>query len=416
MRLSSGPRLLVMRDATLPLVTVKSAALGGLLAETEAQNGLSHFMASVWARATLDRPATVLSRAAEDLGASITAFSGRNSVGLNASFLSTHFKEGLALLAEVLTRPAFSAEDVEKVRPEELAQIKARDESLPGRVFRLLASRLYPGGHPYSRDQLGTLESVASFQPGDLKELYARLVCPAQTLIAVAGDVDPGQVRDELEKLLADWRPGGGCATVAIPAPPEPLLNPAVVAENLDRAQTHLALGFQAPGLGAGESPALDVLAAYLSGMSGPLFQELRDQQSLAYTVQAGYDQGLNIGSFRFYIATDPSKVGAAWAGFQDIIRRVRKENINQEELEGAKRYLTGTAKINRQTVSSRTGLALMNSLYGLGLDYEDRHLEDIGKVTVEEVRAAAEKFLDPERGLLAVLGQTPEDFKPAGQ
>jgi zinc protease len=147
------------------------------------------------------------------------------------------------------------------------------------------------------------------------------------------------------------------------------------------------------------------VLAAYLSGMSGPLFRELRDQQSLAYTVQAGYDQGLNIGSFRFYIATDPSKVAAAWSGFQDIIQRVRTENINPEELEGAKRYLTGTAKINRQTVSSRTGLALMNSLYGLGLDYEERHLADIEKVTAEEVRAAAEQFLAPERGLLAILG-----------
>ena len=407
MRLSAGPRLLVMRDATLPLVTVRSAALGGLLAETEAQNGLSHFMASVWARATETRPAPVLARAAEDIGASITAFSGRNSVGLNATFLSDHLEEGLALWAEVLTRPAFAAEDVERMRPEELAQIKARDEHLPGRVLRLLARRLYPGGHPYSRDQLGTLESVASFRPEDLKALYARLICPHQTVLAVAGDVEPDQVRGELEKLLAHWRPGSGCAKVALPGPPEPLDRPEAVAETLDRAQTHVALGFQVPGLGSPEGPALDLLAAYLSGMSGPLFRELRGQQSLAYTVMAGYEPGLNTGAFRFYIATDPSKVGAAWAGIQDIIQRVRTEAINPDDLEGTKRYLTGTAKINRQTVSSRTGLALVNSLYGLGLDYDEEHLAAIEKVTAEEVLAAAGRFLAPERGLLAVLGQT---------
>jgi zinc protease len=146
--------------------------------------------------------------------------------------------------------------------------------------------------------------------------------------------------------------------------------------------------------------------------MSGPLFRELRDQQSLAYTVQAWYEQGLNTGSFRFYIATDPLKVGAAWAGFQDIVQKVRGGTIGPEELEGAKRYLTGTAKISRQTVSSRTGEALMNSLYGLGLDYEERRLADIEKVTAAEVLAAAGRFLAPERGLLAVLGQVPEDFQ----
>jgi len=411
-RLSAGPRLLVMRDATLPLVTVRAAALGGLLAETEAQNGLSHFMASVWAKATETKEAPVLARATEDIGASITSFSGRNSVGLNASFLSTHLKEGLALWAEVLTRPAFAPEDVEKVRPEELAQIKARDEYLPGRLLRLQARHLFPGGHPYSRDQLGTLKSVAAFQPGDLKALYARLVRPDQTILAVAGDVDPDQVREELENLLAGWRPTGAGAAVTIPEPPEPLVDPAPVTETLDRAQTHLALGFQAPGLGAPEGPALDVLAAYLSGMSGPLFRELRDQQSLAYTVQAWYEPGLSTGAFRFYIATDPSKVGAAWAGFQGIIQKVRAETISPEELEGARRYLVGTTKISRQTVSSRTGQALLDSLYGLGLDHGERHLAEIEKVTAEEVRAAAERFLAPDRGLLAVLGLMPEDFK----
>ncbi|MDR2725583.1 MAG: insulinase family protein [Candidatus Adiutrix sp.] len=414
MRLSAGPKLLVMRDATLPLVTARAAALGGILAETEAQNGLSHFMTSVWARATEERTAPALARAAEDIGASITAFSGRNSVGLNASFLSTHFKEGLALWAEVLTRPAFAPEEVEKVRPEILAQIKARDEHLAGRLLRLQARHLYPGGHPYSRDQLGTLKSAAAFQPGDLKDFYTRLVRPDQIILAVAGDVDPDQVRNEMEKLLAGWRPAGTGRAVTIPGPPEPLADPAPVTETLDRAQTHLALGFQVPGLGSPEGPALDVLAAYLSGMSGPLFRELRDQQSLAYTVQALHEPGLSIGAFRFYIATDPSKVGAAWAGFQDIIGKVRAGTINPEELEGAKRYLVGAAKIGRQTVSSRTGQALLNSLYGLGLDHEEKHLAEIEKVTASEVRAAAGRFLAPDRGLLAVLGQMPEDFAPA--
>lgn len=406
MRLESGPRLLLMRDSTLPLVTVRMAAMGGLLAENPEQNGLNNFMTGVWAKATEKKSATVLSRAFEDIGASISAIAGRNSIGLSASFLAAHRDEGFRLFAEVLTSPAFNSEDVERVRPEILAQIKAQDEQLSGRVMRLLARNLYIGGHPYSLDQLGTAETVSKFAPADLKNLYDQLVRPENIIIAVAGDIDPQKVKDALDEALADWKPRGQGVTITPPAPPSPITEATVITEPLNRAQTHIAYGFQAPGLGEADGPALDVLAAYLSGMSGPLFRELRDQKSLAYTVQCGYNPGLNVGSFSFYIATAPQQVDVALEGFNGIIERVRKNPISADELDGAKRYIIGATKIRLQTIPSRTGQAILNSLYGLGLDYEERRLEDIGRVTAEDVRRAAEKYLQPERGVLAILGQ----------
>ena len=414
MRLKSGAKLLVMRDATLPMVTIRAASMGGLLSEKADEEGLSNFMASVWSKATSSKSTTELSRAIEDIGASISAFSGRNSVGLSASFLAGSRDEGFRLFAEVLTSPAFASEDVNKVRPEILAQIKAQDEQLASRTFRLLAQNLYPGGHPYSRNQLGTKESVDKFTPASLKQNYNQLIRPENLTIAVAGDVEPKKVQETLDNILSQWKPENKGLKVAIPKTPKPISELTRIKENLDRAQTHIAFGFQAPALGSPEGPALDVLAAYLSGMSGPLFRELRDQQSLAYTVHSGYNPGLGIGSFSFYIATDPQKVDAALAGFKGIIERTRKEPITPEELEGAKRYLLGTTKIRNQTVASRTGQALFNDLYGLGLDYEDRRLKDISQVTAEQVRAVADKYLNQEHGVLAILGKDSEATKEA--
>ncbi len=408
MRLAAGPRLLVMRDPTLPLVTVRAAAMGGLLAENDQDAGVSNFMTSVWTKATEHKSATELSRAVEDIGASISAFSGRNSVGLSASFLAGSRDEGFRLFAEVLTSPAFSADDVERVRPEILAQIKAQDEQLAGRAFRLLARNLYPGDHPYSRDQLGNADTVAKLTPSDLKKNYDQLVRPDDLIIAVAGDVEPQKVRETLDQILAGWKPKGSALKLGAPKPPLPIEHFTKVAEPLDRAQTHIAYGFQAPGLGSDEGPALDVLSAYLSGMSGPLFRELRDQQSLAYTVHCGYNPGLNVGSFSFYIATDPQKVDAALSGFNDIIQRVRKTPISAEELEGAKRYIIGTTKIRLQTISSRAGQVILNDLYGLGIRYEEERLAAIEKVTAEQVRQAADKYLQPDHGVLTILGRTP--------
>lgn len=405
-RLDSGPLLVVMRDATLPLVTVKAAAMGGLLAEKDQQSGLNNFMTNVWTKATEQQSAPELARSFENIGASIGAASGRNSVGLSASFLASSREEGFRLFIEVLTSPAFSPEDVERVRPEILAQIKAQDEQLGGRVMRLLARNLYPGGHPYSRDLLGTAESVAIITPQDLRALYQGLIRPENLVIAVAGDIEPERIKELLDEALASWKPEGASLKIVAPPAPEAIAKAEKISETLNRAQTHIAYGFQAASLGDGDGPALDVLAAYLSGMSGPLFRELRDQQSLAYTVQAGYNPGLNVGSFAFYIASDPKKVDAALKGFNEIIDRVRHKPISDKELDGAKRYIIGTTKANLQTIGSRTEQAILNSLYNLGLDYDVKRLAAIEKVTAEDVRRVAEKYLQPDRGVMTILGQ----------
>ncbi len=407
--LKAGPRLLIMRDASLGLVTVRAAALGGLLADGPHEAGLSNFMSAVWTKATQDKPAPDLARAFENIGASISAFAGRNSVGLAASFLAGRRDEGFRLFCEVLRSPAFNPEDVDKVRPEIEAQIKAQDEQLSARLMRLLASRLYPDGHPYSRSPLGTLASVSQMDAAALRRVYDRCVRPEELVIAVAGDVEPLKTRQLLEELLDGWQVQGDAKAVTDPPPPPPIEKFTEAIEELERAQTHVAYGFQVPGLGSSEGPALDLLAAYLSGMSGPLFRELRDQQSLAYTVQCGYNPGLNIGSFNFYIATDPSKVTAALAGFESIIERCRRELISPQELEGAKRYISGATKIRLQTIASRAGQAALNELYGLGLDYEEKRLAAIEKVTAEQVREVAAKYLLHQHAVLAIVGQAPQ-------
>jgi zinc protease len=225
-------------------------------------------------------------------------------------------------------------------------------------------------------------------------------------VLVAAGDIEPQRVKETLDKALAAWKPAGEGKPLAPPPPPPAIDKPRAAAENLDRAQTHIALGFRAPGLGSADGPALDVLAAYLSGMSGPLFRELRDQQSLAYTVHCGYSPGLGTGSFSFYIATDPQKVEKAMAGFKDIIERVRTGLISAEELDGAKRYISGSTKIRLQTVSSRAGQAILNSLYGLGLDYEEKRLAAIENISARDVREAAARYLTAQGEVLAVIGK----------
>ena len=140
-------------------------------------------------------------------------------------------------------------------------------------------------------------------------------------VIAVAGAVKPDQVRDELEKLLHGWN-GRSPVKMEIPKP-EDWRGLKIVTDPMDKEQSHLVLGFPAPGLDSPDRFALEVLDKVLSGMGGRMFIELRDKQSLGYSVSSFYYPGLDIGSFGLYIAFDPDKLPKVQKGFWDIIKGV---------------------------------------------------------------------------------------------
>ncbi|MDR1545261.1 MAG: insulinase family protein [Deltaproteobacteria bacterium] len=403
-RLDNGVQALIMRDPTLPLVTVKTSFMGGLLAEGPGQEGLVNHMAVTWDKSTQRLSAEELSRAVEDLGASVVSGSGRNTVSLSGSFLSANWRQGFELLAEVLKTPAFSPDTVEESRQEILAAIKLKDEDLSDRLFRLVRRRLW-SGHPYGGDQLGLAETVAAFKREDLLECWRGLIRPEGLVVAVAGDVEPKEALELIKATFGDWRQPGESLWRGRPPVPAPFVGPLKDSETLDRAQTHLALTFAAPGLGSPDQAALETLDAYLSGMGGVLFNELRNKRSLAYGVYSAYQPLLDTGAFSFYIATDPQKTVEALTGIRAIIEDLRAKPRTKDEVDEAIRYLSGLKKIYLQTLESRTTEAVFYELFGFGLDYERRLLEAIEALTPEDLQRAAVKYLAEENCVMAVVG-----------
>ncbi|MDR3205239.1 MAG: insulinase family protein [Deltaproteobacteria bacterium] len=403
-KLATGPKVLILRDPTLPLVTVRLAVMGGILAEGGEQDGLSNIVAKVWPKGTQNIPSQQFSRSVEDLGASIDGLSGRNSIGLAGSFLSSNWLSGLDLLIGALIEPSFEESVVEEFKAEILSELNLLDEQMANRLFRLLRHELY-GDHPYHRYPLGKKETVASFTREDLLNFYQKRVRPDNLEVTVAGDIDPKAVLEALEERLGRWKPAGAGLETAVPAPPKAIDNLKTVNDVVDSAQTHLGLAFLAPGLGHADQAALEVLDSYLSGMGGPLFNELRNKRSLAYTVGSSYNPGLSTGAFSFYIATDPQKVDEAIKGLLEIIEDVSKKPRTINEVQGAITYLTGLKKISLQTLASRAEQAIFNSLYGLGLDFETKHLQAIEKVTPADLQRVALNYLNREHMVLAAVG-----------
>jgi zinc protease len=393
---------LIKPDGSLPLVSLRAVFLGGVRFETEATNGLNQLLAEVWDRGTETRTAEELARAVEDMAGYLSSFCGRNSLGLEAEFLSRHLEPGLDLLAEVLTRPALSDEEVEKARPNILAAIERQSDQLLARTFRLLSRTLY-GPHPYALNSLGSPDSVRGLTSDLLRSYFKQRVVPQNMVLAAVGDVDPDKLKDRLETLLSGWQ--GASSPAPRLEPPPALDKTRAVHERIDRAQAHLALGFLTPGMADPDRYALQVLETVLSGQGGRLFMELRDRQSLAYAVTAMFRPGLDTGGFSLYIAFAPDKYEAAQAGLAKILQGLRKEPVTLDELERAKENILGACEIRLQGYGEMAADLAFHELYGLGHDYRYRYLEGIRAVTAADVLAAARRYLDPDRAVAATVG-----------
>ncbi|HEY1097737.1 MAG TPA: insulinase family protein, partial [Myxococcota bacterium] len=192
-------------------------------------------------------------------------------------------------------------------------------------------------------------------------------------------------------------------------APPSPAKEASPTAARVarlvrDRAQAHLVTGVSGLRLVDQDRFALEVLVSSLSGQGGRLFLELRDKQSLCYSVAAYAVDGLEPGSFSVYMGTSPEKVDQALAGIDQILATIVAEGITENELVRAKRYLLGSHAIGLQRSGARATTMVLNQLYGLGHLAHIKHQERLGAVTLDDVRAVAKKILTRPR-ITSVVG-----------
>jgi zinc protease len=238
---------------------------------------------------------------------------------------------------------------------------------------------------------LGEPESVAGFSAEDLIGHAKRLVTAERSAIAVVGDVDPDAVARLVESRLGSMPTGTG----RFKMPRDEPRNVGVRESELimDRAQAHLVIGFRGITVDDPDRHALELISQILAGQGGRLFLDLRDRQSLAYTVSASNMEGLSEGYFTIYIATAPEKVERARAGIFEEIDRLVTKAPSDEDLQHSIRFGTGTFAIGSQRSHARAAHLALDSIYGLGPDHSEAYPEAIARVTPEDVLRVAQRI-----------------------
>ncbi|MCP4578363.1 MAG: insulinase family protein [Deltaproteobacteria bacterium] len=400
--LKNGMRVIIKENNRLPEVSMLGAFLGGKRLEKDGEWGISGFVAEMLTRGTKKRTAADIADTVESWAGSLEGFSGRNSLGVSGKFLSKDLYAGLELLSDLILHVDFPSHEIEKVREDILAAIKAKKDRPTAQLFELFYETLYPH-YPYGHPATGTKETISHMTRSDLKMWYKTIRIPSNFVLAVVGDLKRDQLIPYLETLFGPFK----ASTTTLPAiKPEPPLT-GVRTAHLKRpgAQTHLSVGYLGADLKSSDNPPMALVDTVLSGMGGRLFQRLRDQKSMAYSVTAFRTPGLETGAFGVYLACDPAKLSQARKAVFHELTLLREKGLTDKELTAAKRYLLGNLKIGMQTNGSQAMQMALNELYGLGYDHMPQYIQQIESVTREDVNGAVKDIILPDRYILVTVG-----------
>ncbi len=373
--------------------------------ETRDKMGLSHLLEHMVFKGTERRSARDIAMELEVRGGSLDAFTGRDHTSYQARVLDEDLPRALDVLTDLVRNPVLRAADLELERQVVLEEINQVDDTPDDLVFDLHSERLWPD-HSYGFPILGTRDTVANLEVGDLQSLHARAYHPGHVVIAAAGSLN----HDVFLKLLAKC----GWFTFEPGPPPGDVTAPESTAAGLfieerDLVQTHVVLGSSTFPYADRRRYALMLLNNVLGGgMSSRLFQRVREELGLAYAVYAYQSFFRRTGLTGVYVGSHPSHARRAYDAILEELDRLSGEGLARDDLSGAKQQLKGQITLAIESPASRMYRAAGVVLYEQPYQTIDQVLAAVDAVSHDQVAEVAQEFLRPERQATTWLGPKP--------
>lgn len=410
--LANGLVLLLSENHSTPSVSIKAVVRAGSRYEPDEKAGLASIVGEMLDEGTTTRTSQQIAEIIESVGGRIGTFGDYQSSGVVAVFLSKDISLGLDMIADVLMNVSFPEDKIRQQIQRRVAQIKSRRD-VPRTEASDVFNEIVFKGSPQHRPSIGYEETVSKLTRDDALDFYRRYYVPNNTVIAIVGDIDKTAIKNQIEETFGAWPKGAGFET--------PQVHFAVrQSEAIERfvhaskEQVNIFIGHVGIERKNPDYYALLVMDTILGsspGFTSRIPRILRDEQGLAYstfssiTSSAGIDQG----RFVAYIGTSPDNLDRAIEGLRKEIVRIVREPIDQEEVDAAIAYLTGSFVFHFQKNLQVADFLVEAEVYALGFDYMEKYPEVISNITVDDVARAARKHISPESLTTVVVGPVDE-------
>jgi predicted Zn-dependent peptidase len=397
--------LLVLTEA---MPHMRSVSMGvwidsGSRDEAPEVNGISHFLEHMVFKGTTTRSAQQFAREVDAIGGNLDAFTGKETVCFNIKVLDENVPAALDLLTDLVLHPTFAPEDIAKEQGVILEEIKM-DEDNPDYLVHELFTQNFWKGDALGRPILGTAQTVSSFTQATVLDEYARRFTPANMVFSAAGNLEHDNFVEQVAAAFASLSASSGAKLMRSPAPQA---FPHLTLKNkksLEQVQFCLAV----PALPVNDP---DRYAAYLlnsilgGGMSSRLFQAVREERGLAYSIYSELNPFRDTGSLAVY-------AGCAIANLREVLTltlaeftRLKAEPVTAEELDRARNQTKGNMVLGLESSSSRMSSLARQQMYWGQFFSLDEITAEIDRVTAADLQRLARKLLQPEPMALTLLG-----------
>ncbi len=398
--LPGGLVLLLLEMPDRHSVAVGAWLRTGSRDEPRSLMGVSHFLEHLLFKGTERRTARDIAHALESVGGHLDAYTTREYVCYYARCLEEHLPTALDVLADLIGHAALADAEIEREKAVVHEEIQSYEDNPEEKVHEVFGRSLW-GEDPLGWPILGTPETIGALPPEAVRGYYRERYRSGTLVVSIAGRFRAAAAA-ELVARLFDVPHGNGvpAKTGTAPAPA------AAAYEAKDTAQLQVLLG--RPGLSQShpDRSALAVTnALFGGGMSSRLFQSVREEAGLAYSVYSSLETYRDTGLFSISLGVRPDRGGEALARVRDEMDRLRGEGPKPEELESGRAQLRGALLLGQESVSQHmTHLAVDEIYHGRTIPLDER-LDRIDRVTREDVLRMADQFLRPEQFTVAGLG-----------
>ncbi|MHB9108437.1 MAG: M16 family metallopeptidase [Armatimonadota bacterium] len=405
--LPNGVVLIVQENHANSTVAISSSLRAGKAYDPPGKSGLAEMIANLLDRGTTTRNSTRIAEEMEGAAADISAGTGWETVGIRGKALSGDTELLVRNLADLIRNPIFPADELEKMREQVQAGLQMDRDQPSENAYREFYRAVLPVGHPYRVASFDEEEAgLKSITRDDLLAFHKARYTPQTLVLAVVGDVKVDEVRALVDRYFGDWQ---GPEFTPLTFPDTAAKSDKVVKSIPDKSQVDIYIG--GPGGLKRTDPdfyAAQIMNLILGGggaLNSRLGDVVRDQHGLAYSVYSTFHASTGAGPWYAALGVNPKNTDKAVELVKQEIARMRDGGATQRELDDAVAFVTGAHAIALETNAAIANELMDTEYFKLGLDYPERVTSLYRAITLEQVNAAAKKYLHPEKLVVSIAG-----------
>ncbi|MBR4538373.1 MAG: insulinase family protein [Clostridia bacterium] len=404
--LNNGLTVLVEPMPYLRSVSIGAWVKAGSMLEAPAENGLSHFMEHMAFKGTKKRTARQIAEEMDAVGGQLNASTSKLCTNYYAKVIDENLPLAADILADMVRDPALDPVETDKERGVVLEEIAMVEDSPEDVVYDVLAEAVF-GGQSLGQTILGPAEKITAYTPDDLRAFRKRHYGPQNTVVALAGNVDANATRDLIEEKFGSWEGAAGeefPETAAIREPKK-------LAKDKDTEQVHLCVSFRSHAMGSPDVYPTAVLNNVLGGgMSSRLFQRIREDLGMAYSVYSGPSSYPHCGEFTIYAATNPKNAQMVLEQIDIEIKKLLEKGITEKEFTMSKAQLKSSFILGLESAYNRMSALGHNQILLDRVIPPEETIAAIENVTIDGVIAVARQMFTGPRAY-AVVGRKAEKY-----